>query len=209
MSLYPALNKTIEHLTKEVDSIPEERRKALEGFSRFISDSLGKEGRVLLNFICTHNSRRSHMAQFWAQAAAKYFGVAGVFCYSGGTEATAFNPRSVKAMTEAGFMITQTTEGANPVYTVRLGPEGLPMLAFSKRYDDEVNPKSGFAAIMTCSHADQHCPLVTGASKRFPITYEDPKDFDGTPQESSAYRERVRQIGREMLYVFSLIRTTP
>lgn len=110
-------------------------------------------------------------------------------------------------MAEAGFKITQTTEGANPVYAVRLGPESPALVAFSKKYDDEANPQRGFGAIMTCSHADQNCPLVMGAVKRFLITYEDPKDFDDTPQEAAAYRERVRQIGREMLYVFSLIKT--
>ena len=209
MPLQAALAKTIEHLSGEFDSIPEERQKALEGLSRFISSSIEKDGKALLNFICTHNSRRSHLAQFWAQAAAVYYDIPGVFCYSGGTEATAFNPRSVEAMKEAGFMITRKTEGANPVYSVQLGPDIAPMLAFSKKYDDEVNPKSGFAAVMTCSHADQHCPLVMGASRRFPITYEDPKDFDDTPKEGPAYRERVRQIGREMLYAFSVIKTNP
>ncbi len=148
------------------------------------------------------------MAQFWALAAAAYYDIPGVLCYSGGTEATAFNPRSVKAMTDAGFEIVRTTEGANPGYAVQVAPGTIPTLAFSKKYDDEGNPRTGFAAVMTCSHADQNCPLVSGASKRFAITYEDPKDFDGTPAEGQAYRDRVNQIGREMLYAFSLITHT-
>jgi arsenate reductase (thioredoxin) len=208
MTLFPLLDKTVEQLIKEFDSIPEERRKALRGLSHFVSESLGREGKALLNFICTHNSRRSHIAQFWAQAAAAYYNIPGVFCYSGGTEATAFNPRSVRAMTDAGFVITRTSEGINPVYSVQVEPGTIPVLAFSKKYDNEVNPKSGFAAVMTCSHADQNCPFVMGAAKRFPITYEDPKDFDDTPTEAQAYRDRVHQIGREMLYAFSLVKDT-
>lgn len=205
MTLFPALRKTAEQLTKEFHLIPEERRKVLNGLSRFISEGNGKEGKALLNFICTHNSRRSHIAQLWALAASVYYNTPGVLCYSGGTEATAFNPRSVKAMTDAGFVIIKTTEGANPVYAVQVAPDAIPTLAFSKKYDDAGNPKTGFAAVMTCSQADQNCPLVSGASKRFAITYEDPKDFDGTPAEGQAYRDRVHQIGREMLYTFSLI----
>jgi arsenate reductase len=40
---------------------------------------------------------------------------------------------------------------------------------------------------------------------RLPVTYDDPKNFDDTPQEEEKYRERVRQIGREMLYAFSKV----
>lgn len=85
-----------------------------------------------LIFICTHNSRRSHIAQVWAQTAATYYNVPNVVAYSGGTEATAFNPRAVKAMEEAGFKITKTTEGTNPVYEVRFSDDATFIKAFSK-----------------------------------------------------------------------------
>ena len=56
---------------------------------------------------------------------------------------------------------------------------------------------------MTCSEADAGCPFVAGAEKRFPVTYEDPKAFDGTPRQREKYLERSLQIATEMAYVFS------
>ena len=59
---------------------------------------------------------------------------------------------------------------------------------------------------MTCSDADESCPVITGAEYRTTIKYEDPKQFDGTPQAEAGYEERSRQIGTEMLYVFSKVK---
>ena len=157
-------------------------------------------------FICTHNSRRSHIAQIWAQAAAAYYGIENFVSYSGGTEATAFNPRAVKAMREAGFNIEATSGGTNPHYEVRFSNEAHALIAFSKKFDSEDNPQKDFAAVMTCSHADENCPVVSGMEKRISLPYDDPKDFDDTPQEGLKYAERVREIGTEILYAFSQVK---
>jgi arsenate reductase (thioredoxin) len=205
-SLLPALQKTTEKLVCEFDQIPENRRAILRELTYFVDEKIKANETVLLNFICTHNSRRSHIAQIWSQTAAHYYGVKNVQCFSGGTEATAFNPRAVNAIGAAGFEITATTEGQNPVYHVKYSNEMPPLIIFSKKYDDAYNPKRDFAAVMTCSHADENCPLVSGATKRIALTYNDPKDFDGTPQESEKYRERVQEIGREILFAFSRLK---
>jgi arsenate reductase (thioredoxin) len=204
--LLSSLNQTVEKLRKEFDQIPLERKETLRELTSFVYNKIRDNQRVFLNFICTHNSRRSHIAQLWAQAAANYYGIAGVVCFSGGTEATAFNPRAVKAMREAGFKITAVKEGDNPVYEVYYADDVAAVTVFSKKYDDPFNHQNNFAAVMTCSHADENCPLVAGASERIALTYDDPKDFDGTPQEDAKYRERVHQIGREILYAFSQVR---
>lgn len=203
--LTDTLAHTVERLTREFHLIPVKRKELLGAFSAFIQEKIKSGEEIKLNFICTHNSRRSHIAQLWAQLAAYYYSIPGVTAFSGGTEATAFNPRAVRAMKEAGFDIVEAAQGDNPVYAVTFSKSASPVKVFSKKYDDPVNPKKGFAAVMTCSHADAHCPVVTGASKRIAITYDDPKDFDGSPQEEAKYRERVLQIGREMLYAFSLL----
>ena len=205
-TLLPDLNHFVNQLTSDFDLISPERKKKLLELTQFIQTKIDSGQKVYLNFICTHNSRRSHLSQLWAQAAAHYYGVNGVTCYSGGTEATAFNPRAVKAMQEAGFSIIKTKDGENPVYEVHYAENVLPITAFSKKYDDPFNHNQDFAAIMTCSHADENCPLVIGASKRIAITYDDPKDFDGTPQEVAKYAERVHQIGREFFYSFSQLK---
>jgi arsenate reductase len=58
---------------------------------------------------------------------------------------------------------------------------------------------------MTCTHADENCPLVAGADVRISLPYDDPKAFDNTPLEAAKYTERVHEIGREILYAFSLV----
>jgi arsenate reductase len=201
-----SLNSTITKLKSEFDKIPLERKSLLAELTNFIKAKSESGQPINLNFICTHNSRRSHLAQLWAQVAAYNYGVKSVQSFSGGTEATAFNPRAVKAMKEAGFNITMLQAGDNPVYEVRFAADANPVEAFSKKYDDAANPTKDFAAIMTCSHADQNCPVVIGASKRIALTYDDPKDFDGTAREAEKYAERVREIGREILYAFSQVR---
>lgn len=204
-NLTPELTQTVKHLIAEFDSIPNHRKEILNQLTEFVRSKVNSKQRVNLNFICTHNSRRSHLSQIWAQAAAQYYKIPGITCFSGGTEATAFNTRAVKAMLEAGFFISKIKDGENPVYEVVFSKEADPVIAFSKTYDDPFNPKKDFAAIMTCSHADQNCPLVLGASARIALTYDDPKDFDGTPKESEKYRERVQEIGREIFFAFSQV----
>lgn len=206
-SLLPSLAPLVSQLTAEFDSIPVARKNILHQLADVVSANVQQRQPSFLNFICTHNSRRSHLAQLWAQTAAWYYGIPQVMCFSGGTEATAFNPRAVTAMREAGFQIDLITAGDNPVYQVHFAPAAPPVVAFSKKYDDPFNAANSFVAIMTCSHADENCPLVLGASARIAITYDDPKDFDGTPLEGVKYAERVREIGREILYAFSQIKT--
>jgi arsenate reductase (thioredoxin) len=202
----PAISLTIEKLTHNFASIPEERKNLLKELTQFVSEKISKNENAFLNFICTHNSRRSHIAQIWAQTAATYYDIKGVACSSGGTEATAFNPRAVKAMQDAGFAISIQTPGNNPVYSVKFSDTSPVLKVFSKRYDDPFNPEKNFAAIMTCSHADENCPLVLGATKRIALTYNDPKDFDGTALEAEKYQERVSEIGSEILFAFSNVK---
>jgi len=204
-SLFPAIETTVDELKKEIEMITQQRREILGELTDFVKRTVAGGQPVYLNFICTHNSRRSHLSQIWAQTAAYHYGIPNVFCYSGGTEATAFNPRAVKAMRRVGFPIVVKKEGDNPVYEVTFAEAAPAITAFSKKYDDPFNHNQDFAAVMTCSHADENCPLVSGAVKRIALTYDDPKDFDGTEFEEAKYAERVRQIGREILFAFSQV----
>jgi len=206
--LLPELRANIEQRLSEIHEISVERQAVLHPLSTFVSNCVASGRPSRLVFICTHNSRRSHMAQLWAQTAATFFSVPGVETYSGGTEATAFNPRAVGAMRRAGFLIEPFTDGKNPIYEMAYELEMEPMQAFSKLYDEPPNPNEDFVAIMTCSSADIACPIVDGATERIVIPYDDPKIFDGTEQETDRYDERCAQIAREMLYVFSRVAQT-
>jgi protein-tyrosine-phosphatase len=207
IKLYNELEAYVEKRVAEFDQIPDERKKALEQLATFVQKQQKASQETKLVFICTHNSRRSHMSQIWAQTAAWFYGIPQVQTYSGGTEATAFNPRAVEALERAGFRIEKETDGRNPIYNVKFYDEARPMKAFSKVYSEATNPTTDFCAVMTCSQADKSCPSVEGASKRLAIPYDDPKAFDDTPQETRKYDERCQQIAREMLYLFSYVGT--
>ncbi|WP_162427245.1 low molecular weight phosphatase family protein [Pontibacter pudoricolor] len=200
-----ALSKTIAELTSTFNQIPEERKERLKQLSTYIKQKKEAGQTINLVFICTHNSRRSHMAQLWAQAAAANYSIPNVRTFSGGTEATAFFPAAVKAMQESGFVIEQSAATINPKYNVNYSSDKPTIAVWSKRFDDAANPVAEFCAIMTCSDADENCPVVPGVEKRIAITYNDPKAADNTPQQASTYRERAMQIGREMLFAFSQV----
>lgn len=161
---------------------------------------------IQLNFICTHNSRRSILAQVWAQLAAHYYGIANVTCYSGGTEQTSIASRILTTLSEQGLCIAALTDGTNPVYAIKYAENALPIIGFSKKYDHAFNPVSSFIAVLTCSQADVGCPYVAGAKSRIPITYEDPKIADSTENEAAVYADCSIQIASEMFYVFSQIK---
>ena len=207
--LHPSLAQTVESMADDTVDIAQVRQSQLNDVAQWVADMLVDSGHVDLTFICTHNSRRSHLAQVWAQVGAEVAGVPGVRTFSGGTEATACNPRTIAAMRRAGFQVAvqDTVRGAsNPTYGVSMGNDLPGMACFSKTYTDEANPQQGFGAVMTCSSADRGCPLVHGAAARFATPYVDPKVSDGTDEEAATYDARCRQIGTEMLYLMGEVK---
>ncbi|GGD17830.1 arsenate-mycothiol transferase ArsC [Flavobacterium orientale] len=198
----------IQSIIKSLDltTISKERKQTLQPLINYIQSKVNDKKEIRLNLICTHNSRRSHLSQVWAQAAGAYYGIPNVLCYSGGTEATAMFPMAAKTLEKAGFQIQTIADGTNPIYAIKYAENANPIIGFSKTYDNAFNPKSEFAAIMTCSQADGGCPFIAGAELRIPITYEDPKAFDNTPQQAEKYEERSLQIATEMSFVFSQIK---
>lgn len=207
--LLPALRQYCAERTKEFDQIAPERREQLLQVTRYIQNrDKGDTSRLL--FICTHNSRRSQFGQVWARVAAAYYHIERIETFSGGTEATACNERTVAALQRAGLTIEKQeqlsmpiTVAKNPRYAVFFAKKTPPFFLFSKKYDDSENPQRDFCAIPVCSSADQACPVVPGAALRVYVGYEDPKVSDGSPEEAATYDERCRQIAREWLFVFS------
>lgn len=169
---HKSLNKTIHSLLGNFTSISTERRKKRDQLAGVIRGQRSAGQRVKLMFICTHNSRRSHMGQLWAAAA--YFGVNEVTTYSGGTEVFTFNPQAIAALQRAGFSITPISPALqpsvqNPHYQVSFSPDRPAMAVLSKRYDDSVNPEKDFVAVMACNHANNTCPAIAGASFRIAL----------------------------------------
>ncbi|WP_051260819.1 low molecular weight phosphatase family protein [Algoriphagus marincola] len=202
ISLYPSLIEFIQKAQKL--PISAERKAVLEVLISYIQSKLDQGQNVNLNFICTHNSRRSQFSQIWAQTAADLHGIL-ANCYSGGVEVTAFNERAVSSLKRSGFRISYKENGSNPIYSVFYSDESDPITAFSKVFNDPANDALHFAAVMTCDHADENCPFIPGTEQRIPVRYEDPKAFDNTELEAEKYDERSMQIASEMLFVFSQV----
>ncbi|HUP81187.1 MAG TPA: protein-tyrosine-phosphatase [Pirellula sp.] len=205
-SLFPRIESFVKERLAETAEIPEERQKELLKLSRYIAtcQSAGKATKLL--FVCTHNSRRSQLAQLWAKIGAMRFGLQEMESFSGGTEATAMNHRTVAALERVGMEIAKADgDSINPKYTVAFSKAASPQICFSKKLTELPNPTKDFAAIMTCSSADESCPIVRGCELRLALPYEDPKTSDDTPNEAADYDEKCKEISREMLFLMSRV----
>ncbi|MDM1035991.1 MULTISPECIES: low molecular weight phosphatase family protein [Myroides] len=203
--MYKTLSTTICTML-ESQVISDSRKEVLAPLVTYIQSKVGSKSPIRINFICTHNSRRSHLAQIWMQVAASYYAIPKVSCYSGGTEQTAMYPMVATVLKEQGFNVFKIAEGENPIYAIKYGDNEVPIIGFSKKYDAVFNPSSDFAAVMTCSQADGGCPFIAGAERRIPITFEDPKEFDGTENQQEGYFNRSLEIASEMFYIVSQIK---
>jgi len=199
-----ALKNTVEEILK-INTVSNQRKTILQPLVAYIQDKVNNNQIINLNFICTHNSRRSHLAQIWSQFASAYYNIPNINCYSGGTEETALFPKVIETLSNQGFQIFKITDSNNPIYAIKYDENSSPIIGFSKKYNDAFNPISNFAAILTCSQADEGCPFISGAEKRIPITYEDPKISDDTTNQTEVYQQRSIEIATEMMYVFSQI----
>jgi len=182
-------------------SVATGRKEALHTLAEAIVSDVKKQAFANVTFICTHNSRRSQLAELMLSHLLKSKGILTIKCYSGGTEATAFNYRMVKALEDYGIPLLKYGPEENPLYVADDN-----QYLFSKKYDDPFNPIKDFIAVTTCNHADENCPVIFGAQQRFHIAYKDPKHADDTAEESQVYSDKVIEIGAEMLIVAQFIR---
>jgi arsenate reductase len=202
--MYENLLSTI-HKVSSIE-LTEDRKTKVQPLLTYIQDKVSTKQPILLTFICTHNSRRSHLTQIWAQAMAFHYELNSIQCYSGGTEVTALFPKVIDTLLAQGFKIEQLSSSNNSVYAIKFDENALPIIGFSKSFDDLFNPASHFAALMTCSSADEGCPFIAGAEVRIPLRYEDPKLFDGSDLMDEKYSERSLEIAADMNYIFSQIK---
>lgn len=158
-------------------------------------------------FVCTHNSRRSQIAQVMAAATAIHIGI-DVTTWSAGTAVTACHANAVAALQRAGVQITAEKVALpdNPLYACRLGPEHT-VNCWSKRFDDPTLPAADSIAVMVCAGADEACPTLPAATSRIPLRYTDPRHADGTRDAGDAYDTCVATIASEMMWVMSAVAT--
>lgn len=205
---FPPLLSYVDRVKETALQLSTERRDVLQPLIDHMTRQIAAGNSLPLVFICTHNSRRSQLAQCWAYCWSWHFQLPQVAAYSGGTEVTAFHPNAIAALERAGWQVQSFGQG-NPIRECRFSPSCPPLVAWSKRYDDPTLPPAGFAALMTCSEADEACPVIAGAAVRLPLNYQDPKVGDGTPTQDTLYDERCMQIAAELYHVFHAVSHTP
>lgn len=188
-------------------TISEDRKELLSKISNKIVETSQSDNTVSLNFICTHNSRRSQLGQVWSFFAANYFELP-IHALSGGTEVTAFYRSTVKTLKDVGFSFhVEEFSHSNPVYQISFEGTTDHVLGFSKTYDHQIN-KGPYIAITTCDSADENCPFIAEAIHRFHLPYKDPKYADNTPEQDQAYLETSKVVAAEMFYIFSKVKET-
>ena len=184
-------------------SLPkQERIKELDTLASILNTH--HKATLAVNFICTHNSRRSHFSEILFRTAAKYYGHEHVETFSGGTEGTALYTEVAESFKRHGFTAVKDLAPENPhwqIFHPLLESEDHTPFLFSKAYHEAPNPASGFVAVMVCDSANEACPLVVGAAARFPLTFVDPKRSDGTPECGAIYDETLKEIASEMGYL--------
>ncbi len=186
-------------------TIDDKRKELLVSIAEFIASEIKKLNTVNLNFICTHNSRRSQLSQVWAHYAIEFYKLKGIESFSGGTETTAFHGNTVKTLQEVGFEFKlNEISHTNPVYEITFDGVNQPIIGFSKIYDDN-STKKPFIAITTCSSANENCPFIPEALQRFHVGYIDPKSSDNTVNMSKKYLETNQIIASEMNFLFQHI----
>ena len=201
--LFPQVETYIKNLPGNTP-LTASRQEILREVVSYIHKKHQEDKVAELVFICSHNSRRSHLTQIWATIASHYHGLDNLLTFSGGTEATAFNGNAIAALERAGCVV-EKPGGKNPVFLVKFSETHKGIQAFSKKYGDKYNPQKGFCAVMTCSEADDACPVVFGMDGRVSLKYVDPKSGDGLPNEAEVYDQRCAQIAIEMFYMIGQV----
>ena len=205
MSTSTISTKKFFETSKDEISISDERKILLQKIATEIANEYTKNSVVNLNFICTHNSRRSQLGQVWGFFAANYFNL-NINAFSGGTEVTAFYKNTVKTLQSVGFTFDlENFSHENPKYLISFENSKKTILGFSKVFDDAEN-KQPFIAITTCNNADENCPFIPSASHRFHLPFVDPKHSDGSDKQDETYLATNKQIAAEVYFIFSEVK---
>ncbi len=187
------------------NELTEDRKVLLSKIAETIAKEYSKNEVVSLNFICTHNSRRSQLGQVWSYFAANYFNL-NINAFSGGTEVTAFYRNTVKTLQKVGFVFQLTDfSHQNPTYEISFKDANKTILGFSKLYSAPINTEP-FMAITTCNNADKNCPFIPTASHRFHLPFVDPKHSDGSDTQEETYLETSKQIAGEVYFIFATVK---
>jgi protein-tyrosine phosphatase/arsenate reductase len=196
------MKNIIKKLSAAQLEISEQRKAELAEIAKTIAEGLNDKP-ISLIFVCTHNSRRSVLAEVWASVFIEHFNLP-LKAYSGGTEVTAVHQNTLDCLKSLGFQLKYDSSKINPKVDIKIS-ETKSIITFSKVYHDEFNPQSNFFALMMCQHAAENCPFIPNALGRINLPYKDPKAYDNSPLKEKKYTETALLIGSEFRYMFGLV----
>ena len=171
----------------------------LKGYQKKRVKKISQELKSLINtynkivFICTHNSRRSQLCEAWGSVLSKRFNL-NLFFYSAGTEKTGVYVEVINALQRAGLEIDKGG---------KINDINNPIELYSKTLDEIKGDE--FISLMTCSDAEENCPVDPRSKKNIKLFYNDPKKFDGTHKESLEYDKICKLIASELNAIFKLL----
>ena len=141
-----------------------------------------------LMFLCTGNSCRSQMAEGWARKLAGEQGENWVAVQSAGIEAHGKNPRAITVMQEAGVDIS--------------GQE-------STRVTDDMFEETDLV-VTVCGHADEHCPVLPGSTRKIHWPLDDPAKAQGSEEAiMQTFRNSRDDIRSRVEALLSELKTEP
>ena len=200
------LKKYIKIIIKDIGADLEKNRKEkLIELAQTIRNTYKNENNVKIIFICTHNSRRSQFSHAWAYVSSLYFKLDFIKPFSGGTEIDTVNLNVINSLISSGLKIEKTHKG-KAIYLLKLFKKDKGINLYSKVYNSKLNPSKHFIAIMTCSDADQMCPVIKGAEKKVSLPYSDPRVSDNTGLEKEVYNQTCSIIAKEMFYLMKQVK---
>ena len=181
------------------------RKDKLVKLAQIIKINHEQQNIVKITFICTHNSRRSQLSQVWAYISSLYFKLNFIKPFSGGTEIDTVNLNVINSLINTGLKIEKTHKG-KAIYLLKSLKKDKGINLYSKVYNSKLNPSEHFIAIMTCSDADQMCPVIKGADKKISLPYSDPRVADNTILEKEVYNQTCSIIAKEMFYLMKQVK---
>ena len=200
------LKEYIKTIFKNIDMGLEKNRKdKLVKLAQVIKRNHEQKNIVKIIFICTHNSRRSQFSQVWAYISSLYFKLDFIKPFSGGTEIDTVNLNVINSLISSGLKIEKTHKG-KAIYLLKSFKKDKGINLYSKVYNSKLNPSKHFIAIMTCSDADQMCPVIKGADKKVSLPYSDPRVADNTGLEKEVYNQTCSIIAKEMFYLMKQVK---
>ena len=200
------LKEYIKVILKNIDmGLEKDRKDKLVELAQIIKINHEQQNTVKITFICTHNSRRSQFSQIWAYISSLYFKLDFIKPFSGGTEIDTVNLNVINSLINTGLKIEKTLRG-KAIYQLKSFKKDKGINLYSKVYNSKLNPSEHFIAIMTCSDADQMCPVIKGAYKKISLPYSDPRVADNTILEKEVYNQTCSIIAKEMFYLMKQVK---